>query len=99
MSQAFDPQQPAYERVSFVRPCVYCGARLAVFVNREEGSGETHFYTCPECGKDYSVHAAQDPLLHDAHFNLSRLHEKANRPREALRHLLAYRRHVSHYGE
>ncbi|MBC8027219.1 MAG: tetratricopeptide repeat protein [Steroidobacteraceae bacterium] len=42
---------------------------------------------------------AQDPLLHDAHFNLSRLHEKANRPRDALRHLLAYRRHISRYGE
>jgi len=41
----------------------------------------------------------QDPLLHDAHFNLARLHEKANRPREALRHLLAYRRHVARYGE
>jgi tetratricopeptide (TPR) repeat protein len=42
---------------------------------------------------------AQDPLLHDAHFNLSRLHEKADRPREALRHLLAYRRHLVRYGE
>jgi tetratricopeptide (TPR) repeat protein len=42
---------------------------------------------------------AQDPLLCDAHFNLSRLHEKANRPREALRHLLAYRRHIDRYGE
>ncbi len=42
---------------------------------------------------------ARDPLLHDAHFNLSRLHEKANRPREALKHLLAYRRHISRYGE
>src|SRR4051812_15698322 len=42
---------------------------------------------------------AQDPLLHDAHFNLSRLHEKARRPREALRHLLAYRRHIARYGE
>jgi tetratricopeptide (TPR) repeat protein len=42
---------------------------------------------------------AQDPLLGDAHFNLSRLHEKANRPREALRHLLAYKRHVARYGE
>jgi tetratricopeptide (TPR) repeat protein len=41
---------------------------------------------------------AQDPLLCDAHFNLSRLHEKANRPREALRHLLAYKRHISRYG-
>jgi tetratricopeptide (TPR) repeat protein len=35
---------------------------------------------------------ALDPSLHDAHFNLSRLHERADRPREALRHLLAYRR-------
>jgi len=42
---------------------------------------------------------AQDPLLHDAHFNLSRLHEKADRPRDALRHLLAYRRHIARYGE
>jgi tetratricopeptide (TPR) repeat protein len=42
---------------------------------------------------------AQDPLLHDAHFNLSQLHEKANRPREALRHLLAYRRHIARYGD
>jgi tetratricopeptide (TPR) repeat protein len=42
---------------------------------------------------------AQDPLLHDAHFNLSRLHEKADRPRDALRHLLAYRRHIARYGD
>ena len=42
---------------------------------------------------------AQDPSLHDAHFNLSRLYEMARRPRDALRHLLAYQRHVSRYGE
>lgn len=47
----------------------------------------------------YREALAQDPLMHDAHFNLSRLHEKANRPREALRHLLAYRRHIERYGE
>lgn len=47
----------------------------------------------------YREALAQDPLLCDAHFNLSRLHEKANRPREALRHLLAYRRHIARYGE
>ena len=47
----------------------------------------------------YREALAHDPLLHDAHFNLSRLHEKANRPREALRHLLAYKRHVARYGE
>lgn len=47
----------------------------------------------------YREALAQDPLLHDAHFNLSRLHEKANRPREALRHLLAYKRHIGRYGE
>jgi tetratricopeptide (TPR) repeat protein len=47
----------------------------------------------------YREALAQDPLLCDAHFNLSRLHEKADRPREALRHLLAYRRHIERYGE
>jgi tetratricopeptide (TPR) repeat protein len=47
----------------------------------------------------YREALAQDPLLCDAHFNLARLHEKANRPREALRHLLAYKRHVARYGE
>lgn len=47
----------------------------------------------------YREALAQDPLLCDAHFNLSRLHEKANRPREALKHLLAYKRHVTRYGE
>jgi tetratricopeptide (TPR) repeat protein len=35
-----------------------------------------------------------DPTLGDAHFNLSRLHERAERSREALQHLLAYRRHI-----
>jgi tetratricopeptide (TPR) repeat protein len=47
----------------------------------------------------YREALAQDPLLCDAHFNLSRLHEKAQRPREALRHLLAYKRHITRYGE
>ena len=62
MSQSSNPQ-PVFERISFVRPCVYCGARLAVFVSREAGSGETHSYDCPECGKDYMVHAALEPLV------------------------------------
>ena len=47
----------------------------------------------------YREALAQDPAMHDAHFNLSRLHEKANQPREALRHLLAYRRQVAKYGD
>jgi tetratricopeptide (TPR) repeat protein len=46
----------------------------------------------------YREALAQDPSLHDAHFNLSRLHERARQPRDALRHLLAYRRHVSRHG-
>ncbi|HEY6454211.1 MAG TPA: tetratricopeptide repeat protein [Steroidobacteraceae bacterium] len=33
-----------------------------------------------------------EPMLHEAHFHLSVLHERRQRPREALRHLLAYRR-------
>ena len=63
MSQSSNPQQPVFERISFVRPCVYCGARLAVFVSREAGSGETQSYDCPECGKDYTAHAALEPLV------------------------------------
>ena len=47
----------------------------------------------------YREALAQDPHLHDAHFNLSRLHERATRPQEALRHLLAYRRHVRSTNE
>jgi len=45
----------------------------------------------------YREALAQDPSLHDAHFNLSRLHEQAKQPKEALRHLLAYRRHISRH--
>jgi tetratricopeptide (TPR) repeat protein len=47
----------------------------------------------------YHEALARDPLLHDAHFNLSRLYEIGRRPRDALRHLLAYQRHISRYGE
>jgi tetratricopeptide (TPR) repeat protein len=42
----------------------------------------------------YREALALDPGMHDAHFNLSRLHERADRPREALQHLLTYRRHT-----
>ena len=47
----------------------------------------------------YREALAQDPSLHDAHFNLSRLHERAQQPRDALRHLLAYRRHIALHGD
>jgi tetratricopeptide (TPR) repeat protein len=49
-----------------------------------------------EAAQAYRDALALDPTLHDAHFNLSRLHESADRPREALRHLLAYRRRITH---
>lgn len=62
MSQASNPE-PVFERSSFVKPCVYCGARLAVFVSREAGSAEEHGYECHECGKDYVVHAALEPRV------------------------------------
>jgi tetratricopeptide (TPR) repeat protein len=38
---------------------------------------------------------ALDPALADAHFNLARLHERAGDSKDALRHLLAYRRLMS----
>jgi hypothetical protein len=37
--------------------------------------------------------------MHDAHYNLSRLHERAERPREAFRHLLAYQRHTTRHKD
>ena len=43
----------------------------------------------------YREALAQDPTLGDAHWNLARLHEQSNDARSALRHLIAYRRHIS----
>jgi tetratricopeptide (TPR) repeat protein len=40
----------------------------------------------------YVTAVALEPTLHEAHFHLSVLHERRQRPREALKHLLAYRR-------
>ena len=51
MSQPGNPE-PVFERSSFVKVCDYCGARFAVLVSREVGSGEERSYDCPECGKD-----------------------------------------------
>jgi DNA-binding transcriptional MerR regulator len=45
-----------------------------------------------EAAMAYREALAQDPALADAHFNLARLHEQAGNPKDALRHLLAYRR-------
>jgi tetratricopeptide (TPR) repeat protein len=42
----------------------------------------------------YREALALDPALHDAHYNLSVIHERRQRPQEALKHLLAFRRHV-----
>jgi Flp pilus assembly protein TadD len=40
----------------------------------------------------YLAALALEPTMHEAHFHLSALHERRQRPREALKHLLAYRR-------
>ncbi len=45
-----------------------------------------------EAAVAYREALAQDPALADAHFNLARLYEQADNPKDALRHLLAYRR-------
>lgn len=58
-------------------------ARLLEDLNRDE-----------EAVQAYRHALALDPTLHDAHFNLSQLHERAQRPRESHRHALAYLRHA-----
>jgi tetratricopeptide (TPR) repeat protein len=60
---------------------------LAVLLEDFEREGEAM--------KEYRHALALDPGFADAHFNLARLHERAGHPKEALRHLLAYRRLMS----
>jgi tetratricopeptide (TPR) repeat protein len=45
-----------------------------------------------EAAVAYREALAQDPALADAHFNLARLYEQTGNQKDALRHLLAYRR-------
>jgi tetratricopeptide (TPR) repeat protein len=46
----------------------------------------------PEAMSAYRSTLALDPGFADAHFNLARLYERAGKSKDALRHLLAYRR-------
>jgi tetratricopeptide (TPR) repeat protein len=50
-----------------------------------------------EAAVAYREALAQDPGLADAHFNLARLYEQAGNPKDALRHLLAYRRLIQEH--
>jgi tetratricopeptide (TPR) repeat protein len=45
-----------------------------------------------EAALAYQQALAQEPAMHEAHLHLSLLHERRERPREALMHLLAFRR-------
>ncbi len=45
-----------------------------------------------EAAQAYRDALAQEPTMHEAHLHLSLLHERRERPREALMHLLAFRR-------
>jgi tetratricopeptide (TPR) repeat protein len=45
-----------------------------------------------EAVRAYRDALALDPVMHEAHLNLGLLHHRLEQPREALRHMLAYRR-------
>lgn len=62
MTQPFG-SEPAFERSTFEKQCVYCGARFAVAVTRLAGSDEAEEYECPECGKAYDVRAVVQPFV------------------------------------
>ncbi len=47
----------------------------------------------------YRKALALAPDLHHAHYNLSLLHDRLGRQADALRHMLAYRRHARYVGE
>lgn len=55
---------PDFERSTFLKHCVYCGAWFEVAVARLSGSNEPEDYACPECGKQYEVRAAMQPSVH-----------------------------------
>jgi tetratricopeptide (TPR) repeat protein len=46
-----------------------------------------------EAIRAYREALALEPVLHEAHFHLGMMYERLKMPREALKHLLAYRRH------
>jgi tetratricopeptide (TPR) repeat protein len=46
-----------------------------------------------EAIRAYREALALQPALHEAHFHLGMMYERLKMPREALKHLLAYRRH------
>jgi tetratricopeptide (TPR) repeat protein len=46
-----------------------------------------------EAIRAYREALALEPALHEAHFHLGMMYERLKMPREALKHLLAYRRH------
>ncbi len=46
-----------------------------------------------DAARAYQEALAQEPSIYEAHLHLGLLHERRERPREALRHLLAFRRH------
>jgi tetratricopeptide (TPR) repeat protein len=74
---------------------VYRGARTAhALLSFNLGNLLEDLERQAEAIEAYHEALAQDPGLFDAHFNLSRLYESVPDPRRALRHLLAYRRHV-----
>ena len=56
-------QGTGFQRSSFDKTCSYCGARVQVFVSREAGSDESQDYACPECNKQYTTHAALEPVV------------------------------------
>jgi DNA-directed RNA polymerase subunit RPC12/RpoP len=45
----------------FEKTCGYCGAHFRVLAAQVPDENHAHGYACPDCGKEYSMDAVEEP--------------------------------------
>ena len=52
-----------FEKTSLPKACAFCGAKFEILVARAPEGNEPFDCECPECGKQYEVEAAMQPVV------------------------------------